>query len=247
MSHEVPPSSIPVPAEHTAVNKVNEDQAGRSSSSDNDQLIKVLQSGFSDLIRKQDEIQKAVEALKPPVPVADKKSTFWTSYMKLADEHDKEFKEKYGTDLDTALIFAGLFSAIGSAFIIQIEPQLTGAPSAKIIVAESLLYISLSTTLLVALLAVLGKQWLMYYQAAGSGGTIEERGLQRQRKFDGLHKWKFDTVMQTLPLLLQLALLLFSIALSVYLWTVNIPIAIIVLTFTSTLHFKPHLLHFSNA
>ncbi|KAJ7210779.1 hypothetical protein GGX14DRAFT_624913 [Mycena pura] len=226
MSHEVPPSSIPVPTEHTAVNKVNQDQAARSSSSsDNDQLIKVLQSGFFDL-------QKAVEALKAPMPVADKKSTFWTSYMKLADEHDKEFKEKYVTDLDTALIFAGLFSAVGSAFIIQIEPQLTGNPSAKIVVAESLLYISLSTTLLVALVAVLGKQWLMYYHAAGSRGTIEERGLERQRKLDGLHKWKFDTVMQTLPLLLQLALLLFSTALSVYLWTVNIPIAIIVLTFT---------------
>ena len=54
-------------------------------------------------------IQKAVEALKPSVPVADKKSTFWKSYMKLADEHDKEFKEKYGTDLDTVLIFLCVF------------------------------------------------------------------------------------------------------------------------------------------
>jgi hypothetical protein len=49
-------------------------------------------------------MQKAVEALKPH-PVTDKKMAFWTSYMKLADEHDKEFKEKYSTDLDTTLIF----------------------------------------------------------------------------------------------------------------------------------------------
>jgi hypothetical protein len=27
--------------------------------------------------------------------------------MKLADEHDKEFQQKYSTDLDTALIFVG--------------------------------------------------------------------------------------------------------------------------------------------
>ncbi|KAJ7479730.1 hypothetical protein FB451DRAFT_1010113, partial [Mycena latifolia] len=173
---------------------------------------------------------------------------FWAAYMKLADEHDKEFKEKYGTDLDTALIFvggalvqsfllifeiqAGLFSAVSSAFIIQIQPQLMSeSPSGppKIIVAvQILLFISLFTTLLVALLAVLGKQWIMHYQEAGSRGTIEERGLERQRKLDGLRKWRFDTVLQIFPLLLQLALLLFSTALSIYLWTVHHTTAIVV-------------------
>jgi hypothetical protein len=48
-----------------------------------------------------------VEALKPQATTADKKTAFWTSYMKLADEHDKEFQQKYSTDLDTALIFVG--------------------------------------------------------------------------------------------------------------------------------------------
>ncbi|KAJ6574451.1 hypothetical protein B0H19DRAFT_875143, partial [Mycena capillaripes] len=54
----------------------------------------------------------------------DKKMAFWNSYMRVADEHDKEFQQKYSTDLDTGLIFAGLFSAVGSAFIIQIQPEL---------------------------------------------------------------------------------------------------------------------------
>ncbi|KAJ7210858.1 hypothetical protein GGX14DRAFT_450373 [Mycena pura] len=222
MSHEVlPPLPPSTPTEHRSI---NEERASHSTSSDNDQLIDVLQSCFADLLRKQDEIQKAVEALKPPVPVTDKKSAFWTSYMKLADEHDKEFKEKYSTDLDTSLIFAGLFSAIASAFIILIQPQLASDPPIKIVVAQSILYISLSSTLLAALLAVLGKQWLMYYQAAGSRGTTEQRGLERQRKLDGLNKWKFDAVLQMFPLLLQLGLLFFSTAL--------VPIAIIVLAFT---------------
>ncbi|KAJ6592885.1 hypothetical protein B0H19DRAFT_975617, partial [Mycena capillaripes] len=149
--------------------------------SDNDRLIAVLQMCFNDLIRKQEDqgerLYRAVEALKPQAPATDKKTTFWNSYLKLADEHDKEFEERYGTDLDTALIFAGLFSAVGSAFIIQIQPQLTVPNPPKIIVVvQSMLYISLFTTLLAALLAVLGKQWIMYYQAAGSRGTIEERG-----------------------------------------------------------------------
>ncbi|KAJ6456267.1 hypothetical protein C8R47DRAFT_926186, partial [Mycena vitilis] len=73
----------------------------------------------------------------------DGRTTFWTTYMKLADDHDKEFQRKYSTDLDTALIFAGLFSAVSSAFIVQIQPQLLPTPSTDIVVVQSLLYISL--------------------------------------------------------------------------------------------------------
>jgi hypothetical protein len=91
----------------------------------------------------------------------------------------------------------------------------------------------LFTSLVAALLAVLGKQWIRFYEAAGSSGTIEERGLQRQRKLDGLQKWKFDTVLQTFPLLLQLALFLFSAALPTYLWTVSVPISGLVIALTS--------------
>ncbi|KAJ7141993.1 hypothetical protein C8R46DRAFT_1317386 [Mycena filopes] len=153
--------------------------------SDGDRLISALQTCFGELLKKQEEqgdrLYRAVEALKPPVPAGDKKTAFWNSYMKLADEYDKEFQQKYSTDLDTALIF----------------------------------------------------QWIMYYQAAGSRGSIEQRGLERQRKLDGLIKWKFDAVLQLFPLLLQLALLLFACSLSVYLSTVNHAISTIVIILTS--------------
>ncbi|KAJ7487317.1 hypothetical protein B0H11DRAFT_2410066 [Mycena galericulata] len=178
-------------------------------------------------------MHKAVAALKPQSPVTDKKTAFWNSYMKLADEYDREFQKKYSTDLDTGLIFAGLFSAVSSAFIIQIQPAPASEPPSLVVISQSLLYFSLFTALLAALLAVLGKQWVMYYQAAGSRGSIQERGLERQRKLDGLRKWKFDAVLQIFPLLLQLALLLFSIALTLYLWNSNRAIAIIVLVLTS--------------
>ncbi|KAJ6599846.1 hypothetical protein DFH09DRAFT_626872 [Mycena vulgaris] len=196
----------------------------------------------------------------------DKQAEFWNLYKPLADEHDKEFLEKYSTDLDTSLIFAGLFSAVSSAFIIEIQPELqpdpnnmnqalmrllihtinssifsgsdiiipiSPAPTTVVIVAQGLLYASLSCTLLTALLAVLGKQWLMHYSAAGKRGTIEARGLERQRKFDGIRRWKFDTVLQTFPLLLQLSLLLFAAALSLYLWKIHPSLAIIVISLGS--------------
>ncbi|KAJ7484194.1 hypothetical protein FB451DRAFT_1083560, partial [Mycena latifolia] len=212
-------------------------EAATETLSDNDRLIEVLKICFADLSQKQEEqaikLHQAVEALQPKAPVTDKKTSFWNVYKTLADEHDREFQQRYSAELDTSLIFAGLFSAVDSAFIIQIQP-VTQTPVAPIVLlAQSLLYISLFSTLLAALLAVLGKQWLMYYLAAGERGTIEARGLERQRKFDGLRKWKFDAIMQVFPLLLQIGLFLFSAGLSIYLWTINLTLAIIVLSFTS--------------
>ncbi|KAJ6597815.1 hypothetical protein DFH09DRAFT_1356913 [Mycena vulgaris] len=210
-----------------------------------------------------------VESLKPLTQSGDKKTAFWTAYKTLADEFDKEFQRKYGDDLDTSLIFAGLFSAVSSAFIIQIQPELqpdpnattqtlllalvqniTGAtpagiqidqeasPATIIVVAQSLLYFSLMSTLLAALLAVLGKQWLLHYDSVGEKGTLEERGLERHRKFVGLKNWKFDLVMQMFPLLLQLGLLLFASALSIYLWSISDVIAGLLLPH-QILHSKP--------
>ncbi|KAF8202018.1 hypothetical protein K438DRAFT_1965469 [Mycena galopus ATCC 62051] len=232
MSHD---ELAPLPLSSPEDASVDVAQDVEQSLSDNDRLIAAVQSCFASLLEKQGNIQRAIEALKPQAPATDKKSTFWTSYMKLADEHDKEFKEKHITHLDTTLIFSGLFSAVVSAFIIQIQPQFVpGQPTPiQIVVAQSLLYITMFTTLLAAFFAVLGKQWIMYYQAAGSRGTIEERGLERQRKLDGLQRWKFDTVLQMFPLLLQIALAKFSIALCIYLWTIHPPIAIIVLGLTA--------------
>ncbi|KAJ7806050.1 hypothetical protein B0H14DRAFT_2462098, partial [Mycena olivaceomarginata] len=130
-----------------------------------------------------------IEALKEKPQSPDKKIAFWTAYKSLADEFDKEIQEKYKDDLDASLIFAGLFSAVSSAFIIQIQPELqpdpteallallvqniTGLPlsllppgtstseplASSMVVAQSLLYFSLFATLMAALLAVLGKQW----------------------------------------------------------------------------------------
>ncbi|KAJ6485353.1 hypothetical protein C8R47DRAFT_537305 [Mycena vitilis] len=205
---------------------------GKLRASDTDRLVDALTSGFSDLIKEQKELRKEFESLRPPSATTDKKTNFWTAYMKVADEHDKEFQQRYSTELDVALIFAGLFSAVSSAFIILIQPQLTPDAPTNIVAVQGLLYTSLFTTLLAALLAVLGKQWVMHYQAAGSRGTIAERGLERQRKLDGLRKWGLDAVLQMFPLLLQLALFLFSTGLSIYLWPVHRSIAGVVIGLT---------------
>ncbi|KAJ7908647.1 hypothetical protein B0H13DRAFT_2661887 [Mycena leptocephala] len=105
----------------------------------NDRLIDALQSCFSDLLKIQEEqatkLDQVVAALEQNArPTTDKKTTFWNLYKNLADEHDKEIQQRYSTDLDTSLIFAGLFSAIESAFIIQIQPEIRPLGTPRIIV-----------------------------------------------------------------------------------------------------------------
>jgi hypothetical protein len=80
---------------------------------------------------------------------------------------------------------------------------------------------------------MLGKQWLNRYASTDKRGSAIERSQNRQRKLDGIVVWYFDSVMESLPLMLQAALLLLGCALSRYLWEVSITIASVVLGVTS--------------
>ena len=59
-----------------------------------------------------------------------------------------------------------------------------------------------------------------------------ERCGDRQRKFDGLKKWPFHLFIEGLPVMLQLAVLLLAGGLSRYMWSVNISVAYVVISFT---------------
>ena len=80
---------------------------------------------------------------------------------------------------------------------------------------------------------MLGKQWLNRYASTDMRGSAIERGQSRQRKLDGIVAWYFDSVMESLPVMLQVALLLLGCALSRYLWGVSITIASVVIGATS--------------
>ena len=80
---------------------------------------------------------------------------------------------------------------------------------------------------------MLGKQWLNRYDSADMRGSAIERSQNRQRKHNGIIAWYFNYVMESLPLMLQAALLLLGCALSLYLWGINSMIASVVLGVTS--------------
>ena len=161
---------------------------------------------------------------------------------------------------------AGLFSAVTSAFIIQVQPQLQSDPNEEtaallrvlihkidnttfgsnvptvpqwsgpphmIVQVQAILYASLAASLFSAFLAMLGKQWLNRYASIDMRGSAIERSQNRQRKLDGVVTWYFNYVMESLPLMLQFALLLLGCALSRYLWGIDTTVASIVLGVTS--------------
>ncbi|OAX32877.1 hypothetical protein K503DRAFT_570972, partial [Rhizopogon vinicolor AM-OR11-026] len=156
----------------------------------------------------------------------DVESKFWATYKRVSNEHDDDFLERANDDMAIILIFAGLFSAVNSTFIIGMQPNPGDTTNAlmvdliKIIAngtnagidisnlssstgyststvwMQTLAYASLSLSLLAAFGAVMGKQWLNSYKAARGRGTLQDRGLQRQRKLDGLEHWHLKKVLE---------------------------------------------------
>ena len=108
-----------------------------------------------------------------------------------------------------------------------LPPTWTG-PSGGMVAASNLIYASLSISLLAAFAAMLCKQWLSRYLRR-TGGSMTARCGDRQRKFDGLEKWKFRWFVESLPIMLQIALLLAG-GLSRYMWAVNTSVAYVIIS-----------------
>ena len=106
----------------------------------------------------------------------------------------------------------------------------TGPPPG-VVTVQALLYASLATSLFAAFVAVLGKQWINRY-IRNHGGSAADKSRDRQRKLDGFETWHFHLVIESLPIMLQLAVLLLGSALSRYLWTISRPIAGMILAIT---------------
>jgi hypothetical protein len=114
---------------------------------------------------------------------------------------------------------------------VSLPPAPWSGPGNEVVVVLCLLYASLSTSLFAAFVAMLGKQWLNRF-SRNKGRTAAEKSWDRQNKLQGVKRWHFHIVMESLPIMLQLALLLLGSALSSYLWSLNRAVAVVVLSFT---------------
>ena len=106
-------------------------------------------------------------------------------------------------------------------------------PDPTVVHVQSILYSSLAASLLSAFVAMLGKQWLNRYDQVEMRRSVVDRSRHRQGKMDGMVNWQFDLVMESLPLMLQAALLLLGYALSEYLFSINKTVAGVLIGFTA--------------
>ena len=110
-------------------------------------------------------------------------------------------------------------------------PQRTGPPG-SLVQVQAILYASLAASLFSASLTMFGKRWLNLYASVDMRGSAIERSQNRQRKLDGFVTWCFAGAVESLSLMLQIALSLFGCALSIYLWDIDVTLASVVIAST---------------
>jgi len=131
-----------------------------------------------------------------------------------------------------ALVRGFLYKAVSTTFGggVPKVPARTGPPR-TVVTALVLLSLGLAAAMTTVLLAILAKQLLNLYTLTGAPGSNADDSESRQRRLRwftaGLHGMTFF-----LSFLLQLALLLLSCALTVYIWRINIIFALFILVLT---------------
>jgi len=110
-------------------------------------------------------------------------------------------------------------------------PPVQGDHPSEIVTVTGLVHAGLLISLLAAFVAMFGKQWLNRY-LRNAGGSMIERCGDRQRNYDGLNRWPFHLFVESLPIMLQIALLLLACGLCRYMWSINTSIAVVLIVFT---------------
>ncbi|KAF9004486.1 hypothetical protein BDZ89DRAFT_1095684 [Hymenopellis radicata] len=162
----------------------------------------------------------------------------WRVYVEEAAAFDGVMVNQYRDGLDVMLVFAGLFSAVVTSFLVQVSQNLQAdyaqmsalllhdlrfcfqyllsfsrpaqkfVPDAIDVWINGLWVVSLTVALVVALAAVLVKQWLHHYVSLPSGTPMDCSHV-RQFRFMGLERWRVRVIIGMLPLTMHISLMLF--------------------------------------
>uniref|UniRef100_A0A0W0FS72 DUF6535 domain-containing protein n=1 Tax=Moniliophthora roreri TaxID=221103 RepID=A0A0W0FS72_MONRR len=194
----------------------------------------------------------------------------WEECLKRVDNYDDEMCRGWKEDIDTLLVFAGLFSATVTAFVIESYHWLTEDPeeaSARVlqeilqaltqgqsqnnaektigaatrihtgpkissfgepsfaIRVNTFWFLSLILALSTVMLGILCKQWIREHRRDTPSSSPKETLELRQLRFESLEKWGVLTLLSSLPLILQLALVLFFVGLLDLLWALDYIVA----------------------
>ncbi|KAI9448779.1 hypothetical protein BJY52DRAFT_1127253, partial [Lactarius psammicola] len=147
----------------------------------------------------------------------------WSVYLAESERHDEALAESWKADMDGLLIFAGLFSAVVTAFLVGSLQQMTqtnqtsgtaptptSANIPSLLRANALWCSSLLSSLLSALCATLVQQWARQYtQALGQRTAPHQRARVRAFLLQGIERSGVKAVVEGAPALLHLAMFLF--------------------------------------
>ncbi|KAJ8096087.1 hypothetical protein PM082_022660 [Marasmius tenuissimus] len=168
---------------------------------------------------------------KPPLEKS------WEVIMKEVNSLDEGLIGGWKEDIDTLLVFAGLFSAVVTAFTVESYQWLDEAPedatvallkqifqkmanetvlpsppfrvSPSVVRINVLWFSSLMIALVDALFALLCKQWLREHRRHTHTRTPQEALALNWLRSQSLKKWHVPTILAFLPVLLEIALFLF--------------------------------------
>ncbi|KAK1219096.1 hypothetical protein PQX77_018195, partial [Marasmius sp. AFHP31] len=176
------------------------------------------------------------KASNPQGPTLEKS---WEVIMKEVTALDEGLVGGWKEDIDTLLVFAGLFSAVVTAFVIESYQWLQEAPedttvallrqisqqlnntsepvpepdtftvSSSVVAINVLWFLSLIIALVDALFALLCKQWLREHRRHTHTRTPSEALALRWFRNQSLEKWHVPAILASLPMLLEIALFLF--------------------------------------
>lgn len=196
--------------------------------------------------------------MKHHLPGTGKQS--WQKCSELAEKYDKGICDAYREQIDTLLVFAGLFSAVVTSFaaesyhwlhndsgdvsvqlLAQIASMLNGtgppAPAPATSALSNAVAVRINTYWFLSLILALSAALVgilakqwIREYDRDVGRTHPESLGVRQMKFDGLEAWKVNEIVSSVPLLLQFALGLFFLGIVELLWQLHPAVAVPVTT-----------------
>ncbi|PBK88599.1 hypothetical protein ARMGADRAFT_362734 [Armillaria gallica] len=181
----------------------------------------------------------------------------WSIYLDEAADFDANMLAEWRDTIDVILVFAGLFSAVLTTFVVQtsqnMQPDYNQASAFLLLEilkasngsqisipssptdffsvsrsdewVNSLWFVSLTLSLITALVAVLVKQWFHQYIAIPSDSPPRDRARIQYMRHVGLQTWHVSTIIEMLPVLLHVSLALFFAGLAIFLFSLGMKVA----------------------
>ncbi|PBK88293.1 hypothetical protein ARMGADRAFT_937394 [Armillaria gallica] len=183
----------------------------------------------------------------------------WPIYNEEAADFDANMLAEWRDTIDVLLVFAGLFSAVLTTFVVQtsqnMQPDYNQASAILLLEIlkatvsngsqisipssptdffsmsrsdewlNSLWFVSLTLSLITALVTVLVKQWLHQYITIVSDSSPCDRARIRHLRYAGLQTWQVPMIIGLLPVLLHASLALFFAGLAIFLFSLGMKVA----------------------